>query len=594
MKRKLNVVLFAVLAGSLLIAACQPQAAAPAAAGEESAAAAEEAAFDGPKVLNETLGHGDIPTLDPSKAEDTSSIQLDMLMFPGVTRPNEETSVVEPVMAPTWDVSEDGKVFTFNLLQEVSWVKYDEVVGEVVQVMDDEGNPRMVTANDFYYGFIRTLKAETGSPYAYLLNTVLEGAEDFNYADAATRDEATVGVKVIDDYTLELTFKNPGVFNAAIAGMWMGYAQPSWLIDEVGDRWFEPGIIQTYGPYTLKEWIHDYEATLIKNPFWVGHETSPAPKIDEVNFRFLDEPEALTEFEAGNVDVAPVPGEDMDRVKADPVLSAEYKEFPYFCSYYYGFNTSLEPVNDVRVRRALSMAIDRQGLIDAVLKGAQTPARWVENPGLAGAPTVELFPDAGIETDLEKAKAEMQSYLDEKGVTAADLDITVLFNDTTGHKNIAEAIQAMWRETLGVEVKLAAQEWGVYLELVDGPNAPQVFRLGWCQDYPDANNFSKDLFGLCGNSNACKNGEVFGGLQYYNPAYEDLLTQAALETDNAKRQELYVAAGNIIFRDDAAVAPIYWYGRQVVTKPWVMRTYSVGGHEYYDKWDIDMAAKMSQ
>lgn len=405
------------------------------------------------------------------------------------------------------------------------------------------------------------------------------------------RDASKVGIKVIDDYTLELTFKNPGIFNAAIAGMWMGYAQPSWSIEEKGDRWFEPGLIQTYGPYTLKDWVHDYEATLIKNPFWVGIEFHPEAKIDEVNFRFLDDTVALTEYEAGNVDVSAVPGEDMDRVKADAVMSAEYIQAPVFCSYYYGFNTSLEPVNDARVRRALSMAIDRQLLIDSVLKGAQQPARWVENPGLAGAPTVEEFPDAGIGFDADAAKAELQSYLDEKGVTAASLDITLLFNDTVGHKNIAEAIQAMWRDTLGIEVKLSAQEWKVYLETVDGPNAPQVFRLGWCQDYPDANNFTKELFGLCGNSNVCKEGAVYGGLQYLNTEYQDLLDQAALETNNDKRQELYVAAGNIIYRDDAAVVPIYWYGRQTLTKPYVTRTFGVGGQEYFDKWDIDMEAK---
>ena len=600
MKKSLRYLFFVLVIGSMLLSACQSSAA-PAAESstDDSASAADSAeaaaAYDGVKILNVALGHGDIPTLDPSKAQDTSSIQLDILMFPGVTRPNEVTSVVENVMANDFDISDDGLVYTFHLKEDVYWVKYDEVAGEVVQVMDDEGNPRIVTADDFYYGFIRTLKAETASPYAYVLGNVLEGAEDFNYADVETRDETTVGVKVIDDYTLELTFISPGVFNAAIAGMWMGYAQPSWLIEEVGDRWFEPGIVQTYGPYALKDWIHDYEATLIKNPYWVGTEFSPEPAVDEVNFRFLDDPEALAEYEAGNVDAANVPGEDMDRVKADEVLSAEYYQAQQFCSYYYGFNTSLEPVDDARVRRALSLSIDRQGLIDAVLKGAQTSARWVANPGLAGAPTLETHPDAGVEYDPETAKAELQSYLDEKGVAAADLDLTLLFNDTTTHKNIAEAIQAMWKDTLGVDVKLAAQEWKVYLETTDGPDAPQVFRLGWCQDYPDANNFTKELFGKCGNSNTCDgNGDIYGGIQYDNQTYFDLLDQAALETDNAARQDLYAAAADVIYAEDAAVAPIYWYGTQMVTKPYVIRTYAVGGQEYYDKWDIDMAAKMAQ
>ena len=279
-------------------------------------------------------------------------------------------------------------------------------------------------------------------------------------------------------------------------------------------------------------------------------------------------------------------------MKADPVLSTEYVQAPVFCSYYYGFNTSRPPMDDVRVRRAFSMAIDRQGLIDNVLKGAQTPARWVANPGLAGAPTMETHPEAGIGYDPTAAAAELQAYLDETGQTAADLDITLLHNESSGHALIAETIQAMWKDTLGVEVKIAAQEWKVYLDLVDGPDAPQIFRLGWCQDYPDANNFTKELFAICGNSNQCDKGAVYGGIQYLNPAYEDLMTRAAEETDNAKRQDLYAEAATLLYNTDAAVAPIYWYGRQTLTKPYVKRTFGVGGHEYFDKWDIDMAAKM--
>ena len=591
MKKGLSYFLFVLVIGSMLLSACKSETIPVA----EDAAPATEDESPTYKILNETMSLKDIPTLDPSKVWDTSSIQFDILMFPGVTRPNEETNVVEPGMAYDWDISEDGLIYTFYLQKDVYWVKYDEVKDEVIKVLDDEGNPRVVTADDFYYGFIRSLKAETASPFAFLLNMMIAGASDYNSADEETRDETVVGVKVIDDYSLEITFNQPAVYNATVAGMWMGYAQPSWLIEEYGDRWFEPGIIQTYGPYTLKDWIHDYEATLIKNPYWVGTETSPEPKIDEVNFRFLSSSEALAEYEAGNVDIAAVPGEDIDRVKVDTVLSNEYYEAPEFCSYYYDINTSIEPVDDARVRRALSMAIDRQTMIDTVLKGAQTPAQWVENPGLAGAPTLETHPDAGVKYDPETAKAELQSYLDEEELSAEDLDITLMFYDDSVIKEIAETVQVMWMDTLGVKAELSAQEYKVFDETTGGPNAPQVFMSGYCQDYPDANNFSMDLFGLCGNDNECdRDGDPSGGIQYSNEEYEDLLNQAALETDNAARQDLYAAAAEIIYDEDAAVIPLFWGGIQAVTKPYVMRTYSAGGAEYYDKWDIDMDAKLNQ
>jgi len=584
-------VLFAAaIALAFVFTACQPAPAAPAAPGAAPVVAGE-------KKLALALGPGDIPTLDPSKAQDTSSIQVAIEMFPGVTRPDEVTNEDLPGMATKWDISADGTVYTFHLMKDIPWVKYDAVKKEVVKVLDDDGNPRTLKAADFEYGFLRTLDADVASPYAYVLNFVLAGGNKYNAAAtakerAALRDK--VGVKVVDDYTLQLTFLAPAAYNASIAGMWMGYAQPSWLIEEVGDRWIEPGLIQTYGPYTLKEWIHDYSATLIANPFWPGTSSMPVPKIKEVFMRFIDTPEALAEYEAGNLDTSGVDLDNLDRVKADAVLSKQLVVAPNFCSYYYGFNTSKAPMDDARVRRAFSMAIDRKSLVDNVLKGGQIPAQWVENPGLNGAPTLEKYPDAGIKYEPETAKKLLAEYLAEKGTTADKLDVTLMFNTSAGHQKIAEAIQLMWKEILGVNVKLLNQEWKVHLAMMDGPDATQIFRTGWCLDYPDANNFTKDLLTLGGSSNLedpKHKGVPYGGIQWFNPEYEKLIRAAGEELDPAKRMELYVQAGKIAYYDDAVVAPIYWYSRNTVTKPYVTRTFSTGGHEHFEKWDIDMEAK---
>lgn len=554
------------------------------------------------KVLEVALGPGDIPTLDPSRAQDTSSIQVAQELFGGVTTADEVTNETQPGIAASYEISEDGTVYTFKLLDNIYWVKYDEALGEVVQVMDDADPPapRKVTANDFLYGFLRTLNADVASPYSYVLNNVLAGGAEYNAA--ATDEERAalvdgVGVKVIDDLTLEITFKSAAAYNASIAGMWMGYAQPSWVIEEKGDRWIEPGIIQSYGPYALKEWIHDYSATLIANPFWPGTEYIPAPKIKIVNLRFIDTPEALAEYEAGNMDTSGVDTANLDRVKADPVLSKELVVAPNFCSYYYGMNTSKPPMDDARVRRAFSLAVDRQSLIDNVLKGGQIAAQWLENPGLAGAPTLEAYPDLGIKYDAEAAKALLNEYLTEKGITADQLDVSLQFNTSAGHQLIAESLQLMWAETLGVNVKLLNQEWKVHLAMMDGPDAAQIFRTGWCLDYPDANNFTKDLIAIGGSSNQTKPGAPgvpYGGIQWLNPEYEALIAAAAAELDPAKRAELYAQATQIAIVDDAVVIPIYWYSRNTVTKPYLTRTFSSGGHERYEKWDIDMEAKLGQ
>jgi oligopeptide transport system substrate-binding protein len=180
----------------------------------------------------------------------------------------------------------------------------------------------------------------------------------------------------------------------------------------------------------------------------------------------------------------------------------------------------------------------------------------------------------------------LQSYLDETGQTADQLDLTLMFNTSSGHQKIAEAIQQMWKDNLGVDVKLVNQEWAVYLDTVDN-DPPQIWRLGWCQDYPDANNFDAEVFLPNGSANATDaSGNPVGGVKWNDPAFNDLVTQAATETDPAKRLDLYAQAEEILVKTDAVMIPIYWYTSVGVTKPYIQRTYGVGSKQAFEKWDI--------
>ncbi len=583
---------------SIVLAACGPATtAAPAEPGAPEAPAATEApGAEGPKILTvNTGGVGDIPTIDPAIAEDTTSITVIESTFIGLTQIDEVDSSLGPGMAQTWDevTNADGtQTVTFHLRTDVPWVRFNGEEVETVKTCDGSAD-RMVTAGDFAYGIQRNLDPVNASPYAYLLASVLKGAADFN--NGVTTDFATVGVNVVDDATIELTFLEPAAYNTQIAGLWVARPQPKWIIEGDcdgaiegrGERWTEPGFFQSYGPYTMSDWVHDSSFEMTKNPFWPGQDNVPQAKIDEVHMTMLDESAAFAEYEAGNLDAAAVPLADIDRVKADPVLSQEYVQAPNVCTYYYGFNTTAPFVDDARVRRALSYALDRESLIANVTKGGQKPARYFTYPGLAGSPDPAAYPDLGISYDPDAAKAELQSYLDEKGLTAADLDITLMFNTSSGHQAIAEAIQQMWADTLGLNVQVINQEWAVYLETVKSLDTPQIWRLGWCLDYPDANNFDREVFAAGMSSNPTdETGAPSGGLMWNNPEYEALVDEAATETDPAKRVDLYAQAEEILVKTDAVMIPIYWYTRNTVTKPYVTRTFSVGGHEIFYKWDL--------
>jgi len=532
----------------------------------------------------ESLGETDVPTLDPSLATDTSSIQILIETNPGLTRVNEVTLETEPGMA-TWEVSEDGLVYTFNIMPDVPWVQYNPDSDAVEQVMDADGNPRFVTAEDFAYGIRRSVGGQLGSYYGGILAGWVENGNAV-YADEAPVEE--LGVNVVDTYTLEINASQPAAFLPTLYGMWMAYAQPAWVIEEFGDFWYEPETFQSYGPFALKEWLHGESVTIAKNPFWPGTENIPVPAIDEVQMLILEASAGLANFEAGTADVSDVPLADIDRIQADPTLGDAYYVGPQGCTYMYGFNTSKAPVDDARVRQALSMTIDRQSLIDNVLKGGQEPAYFFTRQDLlAAAPSASDYPEFALTEDDAAAQALLQEYLDERGISVDQLEpITLMHNESEAHAVVAQAIQQMWQETLGVNVQIQTQEWAVYLETIkDEAAAPQVFRYGWCLDYTDAHNFLYDVF----HSSVRELG--VGWDNENAQQFDALLEQAMVEPDMETREQLYAEAENLLNTEDAVIAPIYFYTNLHLTQPWVERTFSQFGSEYFEKWDIDMSAK---
>jgi oligopeptide transport system substrate-binding protein len=542
----------------------------------EKETAAEVGALPPQETLVIAFGHEDVLTLDPGLVQDTSGVQVGVELFTGLIRLHEETGEVQPGMATGWEVSDDGLVYTFRLRDDVPWVRFNNVTGEVEQVLDDEGNPRIVNCQDFLYGVRRSLDPNTGGSYAYV-NWYIENAGAVNGEngedDPLFGQVEEVAVECLDDFTIQYTLREAAAFFPSIASMWINWAQPQWLIEEKGDRWIEAGFIQNYGPYALFDWTHDASITLVANPFWPGTESIPKPTIKYVHSLFLDSVEQLVNYEAGLLDVAEVPLAEIDRVRADPVLSEELNISPTRCSYYYGFNTSKPPFDDPKVRRAFSWAIDRQALVENVTKGGQEPARWFARPGLTAAPSPKQGDDFGPPptADVEKAREFLaaSSYGSAENLP----EITLMHNESAGHARIAEAIQQNWKEN--------PQEWKVYLQILE-EDPPQIWRLGWCDDYPDASNFAKDVF-------HSDSGNNYTG--WSNDEFDELVDEAALETDLKKRHDLYVEAEKILVGEDAAIIPLYWYTNVQMTKPYVDRTYGAGGQEAFEKWTMDKPAE---
>jgi oligopeptide transport system substrate-binding protein len=523
-----------------------------------------------PKVLYSAFLPGDV-TIDPSLGTDVNSITIINEIFPGLTMLHEETVEVIPGIAESWDVSEDGTTYTFHLRQDVSWVRYDAEAGEVVQVTDESGNVRMVNAHDVVYGYTRTLTPETGGDYASVLAPwVVNGIEHL------AGEDVELGISAVDDFTFQVTSPVATGFLPMIYYFWMARPQPAWVIEEFGDSWTEAANINSYGPFALKEWEHDATITIVRNPFWPGTENSPVPTLDEVNWVWLDLSAQLQAYEAGELDyLTSVPLPDLDRLRAE--IPDQLHIGPDTCTYYYGFNNEKPPFDNLHMRRAFSLAIDRDVIVQ-ILNAGQKPAGFFTRPEFAASPTQEEYPELAMYSDAEEAQAELQMYFDETGTTLEDLPpIQLMYNTSELHATLAQAIQQMWMETLGIEVQISSQDFGVYLEML-GEDAPHIYRLAWCYDYPDPHNWLYDVW---------RSDSGHNDSNYNNPEYDALVDEAMTLTDNAARKELYAQAEYLLVNQDAGIAPIYYYVTQELTKPYITRTFGNTGHQVFEKWDLN-------
>ncbi len=553
--------LLAALAGCVAPAA--PAAPAPAQPAAETAAepapvepAAEEV------VLRLSLG-AEPASIDPNLAQDTFAINSLEGMFLGLTNINNETAEIEPELATDWEISEDGLVWTFHMRDDATWT---------------DGRP--VTAHDIEYSVKRAIAPETASPYAYVLY-IIKNAQAINQTDVSAGDSYdidTLGVKALDDTTVQFTLEAPASYFLAISSMWTLRPVPQWAIEAYGESWTEPGNVVSNGPYMLEEWKHGESLSFVKNPDYYDADNV---QIDRVEVDIItDQFTEMALYESGELDMAgdgpgTLPAEELARVQADPELSQQLHVGPRASTTYVGFTMTKPPFDDPLVRKAFSAAIDREVMVRDVV-GSGVPATQFAPPGIFGAPD----PEVGIKTDAEQARA----WLAEAGYPDGEGFPTVTYRYFTSslEEALGEALQAMWKETLNVDVKLESQEWPVFIAGINPETPleemPEMWRLGWGADYPDENNWVYEVFHCVASTNYSR-AEC--------TAADEMAQEAALETDSAKRKALYEQVESLMFGEEVRAAPYYHRGYTILTKPGVERSYPTFAPVNWDTWRVE-------
>lgn len=536
------------IASALLLTACGNQ---PESTNSTSGNTADTSNID-PNVLADTqaitINNGTEPeSLDPHKVSGVPESNLLRQMLVGLvtTDPDGKTTAG---MATEWS-SDDNKVWTFKL-RDAKW-----------------SNGDAVTANDFVYSLRRVVDPTTASPYAsYLADAKVVNAQDI--IDGKVKTDS-LGVKAIDDKTLEITLSEPVPYFPDMLIHTSVKPVHQKTVEEFGDKWTDPANIVVNGAYKLKEWKVNDKIVLERNASYYDDANT---KIDTVTFLPISENTTdVARYKAGEIDMTynELPPEQFNQLKSE--FGSQVHISPSLCTYYYEFNTVKPPFDDVRVRRALALALDRNIITDKVIGQGQTPAYQFTPPATNG--NLKFSPDWEA---LEQAKRveEAKKLLTEAGYgDSKPLKFELLYNTNENHKKIAVAVASLWKETLGsVEVTLTNQEWKTYLDARREGNY-QVARAGWCGDYNEASTFLNIL--KSGNSN--NHGK------YSSQAFDNAMTQTLVAgVDEAQRTNLYNQA-EAQLDADMPLLQIYHYVNPRMIKPYVI---GFTGNDALDNWQV--------
>ena len=511
----------------LLLAACQSSASeSPTSSGS---APSEELP---PQVLRVDLG-GEPPTLDPTLATDSQSIQV----LRSITHPlayfDGDLNIVDGLAS--WEISADGLTVTFTLKDGIAY---------------SDGQP--IVAGDFVYSWKRLIDPRTAAGYSYVLSYVQGGAELLG-ADPEVDDVdamlADFGVEAPDDSTFIVHLAEPAAFFPYVATLWVTVPEREDMVAGFTDA---EGYVSS-GPMMLTEWNHNANIVLKPNPNWAGE----APTLDEIDMAMIADPTAsLAAYEADELDIGVVPSQEVARIEDDPDLSAQVLRGDILSIYYMGFDL-IDPngpfARSVSLRRAFHEAVDKQTMIDVAFGGIGTVANSIVPPGMPG-----FQDDVFIPYDVAQAQTDFAAALQELGIAKEDLHLQIGYNTDANHENKIEYLQQQWKDAFGIDVEAVGLEWGTYLDRL-ATDPFDIFRLGWGADFPHPHNFLYDLAG-------CNSGNNNTG--YCNEEADALMAEAAVTPALEDQIPLYNQAQELIMADSPMLT-LRFASRFTLVKPWV-------------------------
>jgi len=470
-----------------------------------------------------------LPSLDPQLVEDVSGADVIRDLFEGLMNQDADGNLV-PGVAESYVASEGNTVYTFTLRDTAKWSNGDSV-----------------TAGDFVYAWRRAADPATASPYAWYIElmSIKNGAAVI--AGDVAPDQ--LGVEAVDDHTFKVTLSAALPYFAKMVTHGTTFPTHQATVEKHGDQWTRPENMVSNGAYKLTEWVLKERTARERNAMYWNNDKTILEKV--VTLVINDENVALTRYLAGELDRTEVPAGQYPRLKKE--MPDEANSFPRLCNYYYTFNlteTGHPAFQDVRVRKALAYAVDRKVIVENVTQGGQTEAFTFTPGATAGfeVPSVDFASWTQADRD-----AKAKELLAEAGYGSDNpLKFDMLYNTSEGHKKIATAMSAMWKQKLGVEAVLANMEWKTFLD-TRGKQDFQLARGAWCGDYNEASTFL-DLVTTPSGYNDGK---------FSNAEVDQIMVDAKTSTDTAAG---YTRVEQIL-ADEMPVIPVYHYAGVLMLKP---------------------------